>query len=259
MSDVLSPVILDVVRRGGKWKTHLFTASGTWPRPDGVEVVEVELLGGGGAGGSASGSTAGGSSSFGSVVAAGGLAGGSSVSFGSGGVTGVTFDSSVPRTLISIKGANGGTGGTGASTPAQAGNRSPSPLNGIGGPAGTLVVNSSYNRHGGGGGAASFGNGGSGGNGESFVTMATAVSAGGNATGFGSGGGGGGGVTNVAGSHIDGCGGGGAGEYISSVRVPVSGDVSVIVGAGGVGGAGSSSRGAGGNGAPGFVRVYWQE
>lgn len=161
MSDVLSPVILDAVRRGGKWKSQVFTASGTWLRPSGVDVVELVVVGAGAGGGFGSASTYraggggeivtgrhvvsgdvsvvigaggpgaatvnthgtnGGNSSFGSVVARGG--------FGNGIAGGATATHGRPETgkydaFVSPYGATGGAGGVGLVSNNQSGGHVP--------------------------------------------------------------------------------------------------------------------------------------
>lgn len=209
-----------------------FTSSGTFNVPASVDVVFVELWGGGGGGGGGgAGAVAGGTggtTSFGSLDALGGAGGAGAA--GAGGAGGNRFGA-------------WGAGGAGANS---------SGLAGAGGATGL-----SYG--GGGGGAAGGGSGGGGGGAGPGGAGANGGAgnnnggAGGANTGAGGGGGGGPNPGTTRG------GGGGEGSKYVSRMVPVTplGTVTVTIGAGGTGGAGETGSATGGAGGSGYCRVMW--
>lgn len=223
---------------GGKRKVQVFTSSGTWVRPQGVDAVDVLVCGGGGGGGGyASGGTSGtdgGNSSFGDIEAAGGKGGvGSATGNNAGGAGGGPFGGASDASGTGSGFVSGGGGGSGGGT---------SPAGACPGFASMpLPWNTTYGDRQGG---ASYGLGGvrpdnSDGSGYSALPNT---------------GGGGSGAT-FPGTFYGG-GGGGGGEVKMRTNHPVSGDVSVVVGAGGSGGAGART---GGNGGSGIVIVAWNE
>lgn len=221
---------------GGKWKSQAFTESGTWTRPDGVDVVDLLIVGGGGGGGgwgiSTSNGIAGGTSSVSGIgpdnrtLSASGGAGALTMngSIGTGGAGGGASDTA-SLFLQSLKGAAGGNGraaGLGIA------------LLSVGGQSGGSQS--------GGGGGGSFGNGGNGGKDAGGAPLQGLL------------GGGGGGATGASSVSP---GGGGGGQLLFARTQQVKSDLTITVGSGGAGGVGSMSNGA--SGGSGLVIVYWQE
>ncbi|MDD4271571.1 MAG: hypothetical protein PHF50_02090 [Patescibacteria group bacterium] len=231
-------------------QAQIFTSSGTWTKPDGVDLVFITMCGAGGGGGAGTytsglgpnGAT-GGNSSFGSLTAVGG--GG-----GMGGGTNHGF----PYGLGGGGGAPGGNGGfANNATPPVFINAQPGA--GAGGSAGKNYTYAAYGGGGGGGGGSIFGKGGNGSNSVYYYDSWIPGGSGGIAAG----GGGGGGLW-YSGGASGGAGGGGAGGGVcyEDYPVAVSGDVTVTVGTGGAGGV-ASQGGAGGAGGNGQVIVRWYE
>lgn len=243
----------------GKWHYQEFKTSGTWIRPDGVDLVKVLLVGGGGGGGGCAGAVGinGGDSTFGTLLTAeGGSAG--TVNGGNGGGTnkggGAGGDRGEDGAIGygSVGGAQGGGGGGRVRClhPDQPDIPNADTYNpghggdcagfGKGGLRGCLF-------YGGGGGGGSYGNGADGG------SISHGLSAAPN-----SGGGGGGAgdrVSTATGSCGNGGGGGGGGQVV--VRdVPVTGNITITIGSGG---AGSVSKNNGGAGGSGYCLVIWYE
>lgn len=228
---------------GGSRKVQVFTESGTWTKPDGVEAVDVLVVGGGGGGGARYNSSGqskganGGASSFSIVSASGGIGGGSATS------TSLAAGGSGGGLLGGVAGTNGTQNGTGTNFC-------------VGGGAGASYQTAVQGYP---GAAIGF----------SAANATNAIAAGGSSYGLGaysalgintpgasalpnSGGGGQGGHNSYY------AGGGGGGEINTRFSLPVSSNVSVIVGAGG-NGATSDNNAAGGNGGSGLVIVAWNE
>ena len=228
---------------GGSRKVQVFTESGAWTKPDGVEAVDVLVVGGGGGGGarySSSGQSKGangGASSFSSVSAAGGIGGGSGTS------TTLATGGSGGGLLGGVAGENGSQHGRGTNF-CVGGGAGASYQTTVQGYPGTAI-------------------------GFAYPHSNTSSAAGGSSYGVGaysglsantagasalpnSGAGGQGGRNSYYAA------GGGGGEINTRFSLPVSGDVSVIVGAGG-NGANSDNGSTGGNGGSGLVIVAWNE
>jgi len=225
----------------------VYTTAGTfsWVCPTGVSSVSILNVGAGGGGGSyVNSGTSGGASHFNSN--AGGLgAGGAGGTNGGGGGGG------------SHSGDGGGNGGAGSSMGGG----------GAGGYAGN-GGNSTYNApsgSGSGGGAGAGGGGGSGGGGGGVGLLGQGNSGAG-ATSSGSGGSGGSGGSNGGSKHGGYYGGGGGGNdyrngggggglgYKNNYAVTAGTSYTVVVGAGGTGGAQYTPAG---NGRSGAVRIIW--
>jgi hypothetical protein len=252
----------------GSWKSQTFTTSGVWQRPEGVNVVKVILVAGGGSGGVFGGSgNDGGNSSFGStLISRGGRAGFGSTNVGSGyfggSGGGVGTGMSGYQTFISGGGQSSysGAGGyihLGRVQPVSSSSSLAPIVNG--GEFGLIGLPSPFGSTGGGGGAT--GNGGNvvgmGSGGSATRTLSTtswtSYFCGGGGGSYGNGGNGGaktgsyvggpwvwvdtpataGTFGGGGGGHSYGnCGGGGGGEIIIR-EIPVTQDQVVVIGAGG--------------------------
>lgn len=228
---------------GGSRKVQVFTESGTWIKSDGVEAVDVLVVGAGGGGGarySTSGQSKGadgGASSFSVVRASGGGGGGSATS------TSLAAGGSGGGLLGGVTGTNGTQNGKGTNFC-------------VGGGAGASYQTIEQSYPGAAiGFAAANGIYSSGSGGSSYGPGAySGLSLGkpGASALPNSGGGGQGGRNSYY------AGGGGGGEINTRFSLPVSGNVSVIVGAGGAG-ATSDNAAVGGSGGSGLVIVVWNE
>ncbi len=213
-------------------QTEEFTTSDDFEVPANIELVFVEMWGGGGGGGGGgAGSTAGGSggtTTFNGLSAIGGNGG--SPATGTGGAGGNGF---------SAWGA-GGAGGNSNGQAGAAGVPNPSFAAGSGGAAGSGAG-------GGGGGGGPNGAGGNGGAGNN-----DGVTVGAN-TGAGAGGGGGPNPGTTRG------GGGGEGSKLVSRIMAVTplATLAVVIGAGGTAGAGETSSADGGVGGSGYCQISW--
>lgn len=202
-------------------KQQVFTSSGTWTRPTGVDSVEVLLVGGGGGGGGGGASnisgTGGGGGGGEVVLKVVAVTGNVSVVIGSGGTAGAGESAtnggaggSSSFGAITAAGGSGGDGGAATARGGASGGANPSA-------GGLTAVNSSNTyRYGGGG-------GGAGGSGQASGAGTNAVTGGPGGAGlygFGGGGGGGGGGagSNGGGTGSSGAansGGGGAGGAVN--------------------------------------------
>lgn len=225
------------------YNREVFTSSGTWVRPAGVDQVKVTVTGGGGGGSEGHGGndgSDGGSSSFvgDTTVTANGGSGGESSSLST---TAASFDI--------CAGGSGGSGGSGGDTAISGGD------GGIGFRRRTNEPPSSVEAMAfpGTGGASYFGGGAS--MRSTYSGTVGSTVSGQNAESFGSGGGGGFQRSTVGGDALSGSGGGAGETRIGSVSV--SANASVTVGSGGSGGSGTGSVVDGGDGADGVVIVEW--
>jgi hypothetical protein len=220
----VAPTVSKATAAGTATGTGGFNQVGIYTVPNGVQWIEVEILGAGGGGGGSSGANA----------TDGGLGGtGGTTTFGTSSCTGGTGGL-----------GSSGTGGTGGTPTLGSGFTGTSTSGGTGGSA-FATGTGSQNGQGGMGAASPLG--GAGGNASATNTGRTA------AANTGSGGGGGGTPGNAT---AFGGGGGGAGAYIKAVYIPTAGQaISFSVGAFGLAGNAGSGGAAGGAGSLGYIKV----
>lgn len=230
-------------------RVDVINSTTTWTHPDGAseenpKVVFVQMVGGGGAGGYGAPPNAnigpapsGGSTTFSNVT----------VLPGTGGYPARNYNGTISNPST---GGKGGTGASTSNTPAGSGADFGTSGNSV-----HLPIRLHASGGGGGGGRVRT-TGGSGGQsiwGVGGVGGDAGVADGANSGGPGTGGGGGGGATGTPGyNNIPGSGGGGAEGFEGYFLV--EGDVSVVVGAGGVR---QETGRKGASGAPGQVRIYY--